>query len=142
MLRRLAAFVVLSLVTVACGGGDDAARDDSARPAAQDEPMPPPSLSAPVNDAGALAIVGLINSGEIDAGDLAVASAQRADVRQYAQEMSTQHTAMKRQGDTLSRLSGIRPSLPPGAEQLQAKQKAMMDSLLNTPAARFDSTYI
>lgn len=142
MLRRLAVLVVLSLATVACGGGDDAASEDSARPAVPDEPMPAPSLPASVNDAGALAIVGLINSAEIDAGDLAMASAQRADVKQFAQEMSAQHTAMKRKGDTLAMRSGIRPSLPPGAEQLQATQKAMMDSLLNMPSARFDSAYV
>lgn len=142
MLRRLAAFAMLSLVTAGCGG-DGTARDTTAAGAAPaDGPMPGTSIAAPVSDAGALAIVGLINAGEIDAGDLASQSAQRADVKQFAQEMSAQHTAMKRQGDTLAMRSGIRPSLPPGAEQLQAKQRAMMDSLLSAPTARFDAVYV
>lgn len=96
---------------------------------------------AGMNDANILAVMSMSDSLEIAAGQLAKTKAKHADVKKFANMMVTDHTKMKREGQTLAQKANITPTPPtmvPGASDMTAS----MDALRNAEGASFDSLYI
>jgi len=75
---------------------------------------------------------------EIESSRLAMASAQRADVRNFAQMMIDHHTKTTR---TLTEAAG-KAGLTPPPPAMTPKQAEMIAQLKAAPAANFDAAYL
>lgn len=79
----------------------------------------------------------LANIAEIEAGKLALANAQSADVKAYAQQMVDDHTKALADVTTLAQNKGV--TLP---TEPDAKHKAMAAKLAKTKGDKFDHMYM
>ena len=99
------------------------------------------NMSFPIqSDGNIVALLHQSNVGEIQAGELARQSAQNSSVRDFAQQMITDHTALDQAGDSLAQSAGIAPELPDSS--LVQEQEAQMKTLQSQAGGGFDSTYI
>jgi putative membrane protein len=139
----------------ACGKGDNAAGDssvaaDSAAAAtntaatptdstAMAAPGAPGAMTAP----NALAMIGLSNSAEIATSQIAQEKGTRADVRDFAKMMVTDHQAMQKEADELATKASLTPTPPPQADQKRAAGDQMVQQLNATAkGAEFDKAYV
>jgi putative membrane protein len=80
------------------------------------------------------------NLGEINAGELAQATASDAEVKAFATEMVNVHTTADAQGTTVAAQLGITPTLP--NDLLSDRQHEELAQLARTTGTTFDRTYI
>jgi putative membrane protein len=79
------------------------------------------------------------NTFEIETSRLALARSRRPDVRRFAQEMISDHTAAARRMAVVLRSSGQAPAAP---VMLDAPHRAMVEDLQSTAPGGFDRAYI
>ena len=97
--------------------------------------------TAALADADIANVIHEVNAGEIAAGEIAQTKATNADVKAYAREMVTAHTAMDRKGANITGATGasnaaVRDSVV-SANQAMASQLQSANS-----GADFDKTYV
>lgn len=101
-------------------------------------PAPPARVVAPAADAEVVSVMRTANTAEIMTSQTAVQRASSSAVREFAQRMITDHTALNEQ---LSRLA-----IPPGpstvATQLESNARQTVDVLQQLEGAAFDVAYM
>ena len=97
---------------------------------------------AVTSDAEIMSVISMSNANEIGSSKLAQTKATSADVKSFAKDMVSDHTAMQADADKLAKNAKITPTAPSAATQLKAEAAAMMDSLKTAKGATFDQQYI
>lgn len=92
------------------------------------------------SDADIMGLLHESNLGEIQAGQLAQQRAVNAQVKAFATQMVTDHTALDQQGTALAQQLGITPTLPDST--LPRQQQAEMAVLTARTGAAFDQAYV
>jgi putative membrane protein len=148
MRTRIALILFTLALTPACK--KDEKKEEPAAAAktpAPAEPTPAPSeppaaKAAALNDAQIAAIVVAANQVDVDAGNLALKKSQNAQVKELAQRMVTDHTAVnKAAGDLVGKL-GVTPEETDASKGLTtggADKRAELDKL---DGAAFDKAYV
>lgn len=135
MLSRLAA-AAAALGALGCGEGsreNAAARDTAAATAAATPRM---------TDGNIAALLANSHQAEMSLAATARTTASSKAVKDYADRMIREHTAMKRALDSLVAAKGITPELPTGTEPMQATIAGRADTLLKTTGRSTDIAYI
>lgn len=128
----------IALWAVAIAFGLSACRGAEPEPDGQ----PAPRAGRVISDAEIVSIVGTANNGEIQGGQLALQKSRNNAVRQFAQRMITEHTALNQ------RLMGLRVPADgmagpgPIAQQLTTNTQRTMQVLQPLEGMQFDRTYM
>jgi putative membrane protein len=96
-----------------------------------------------LTDAQIAHVVMTANSGEVDLGNLAKDKAENADVKAFANDMVTDHSAANEKGDQLAQQISLTPEENDLSTQLKSsveQSKAKLDSA--AAGAAFDKAYI
>ena len=145
------ALAAVIFAATACSGGgehDDSLAADSGAVNSASGDVAGANMATPAMVVGFLTTV---NTGEIEAGQLATDKATNAQVKQYAQMMVTDHRRANQMVDSTAGNVAGNPNAPAGASaqggqpaaDVHAMHQQAMQSLQNTPKGRgFDSTYI
>ena len=88
------------------------------------------------------AIVVTANQVDIDAGKLATSRASSRDVRQFAQQMITDHTSVNKSATDLVKKLNVKPEPNPTSESLKKGGDENMASLKKLKGAEFDKAYV
>lgn len=119
-------FALLLLPLAGCGGREEA---PMAAPAA-----PPPLASA---DATFITQAGMGGLDEVQDGQIALQKATRPAVRQFAQQIVTDHTQVNQQLTALAQRKGVTPPTAPDPQQAAEAQK-----LQGLRGRAFDREYV
>jgi putative membrane protein len=136
----------LLLVAPACGGGDtktggDAAAVDSA-PAVTQAPPPPPAPAGTLTDGNIVAILAASGRSEIVPSQSVVGRVEDARVKNFAQLMITQHTALGDTVGTVARQNNITPAPDAISAQLDSTSSATVQQLQGLSGAKLDSAFM
>jgi putative membrane protein len=93
-------------------------------------------------DAQIAAIVVTANQVDIDAGKLAVSKAHSKDVKEFAQRMITDHSAVNKSATELVERLHVTPEPNPTSESLQKGGDQNLAKLKTLSGAAFDKAYI
>lgn len=105
-------------------------------------PAPAPVKSAGVSDAQIAAIVVAANAVDAEMGDLAVARASSAAVKQFGKTMGTDHRAVNEAAVALVGKLKVTPVESATSEKLRADGAAVKASLSAKSGAEFDRAYM
>ena len=136
---RLIWVLAVGVAVGACGGDDEAATSDVAVDSAA--PAAAPAAEGPT-DPQIAAIVVAANNVDIAAGELAKEKGTNAEVKAFAQQMITDHTAVNQQATDLVTKLGVTPEENPTSQQLTQGGQAARDRLSALSGAEFDRAYI
>ncbi|HEU4565018.1 MAG TPA: DUF4142 domain-containing protein [Gemmatimonadaceae bacterium] len=148
-----------TLVLGACKSNERAARADSAAVASNADTaaamMRHDTLGARTDTAGGAVtggaewsdaqIFGMIsaaNTGEIAAGKLAETRATNAQVKAFARQMVTDHTAMQKQGTSLAKKLNVTPAMPPDSSLITDTNDDIKDLQKKARGSDWDNEYI
>jgi putative membrane protein len=139
MRRTLSLLIPLALGLTACQRDDStSATSTSAKPTGS---APAPGAAA-MSDPQIAAIVVAANQVDIDAGKLALQKAKNDEVRAFAQQMITDHTAVNKSAtDLVSRLK-VTPEPSDASRGLTTEGKDTMAKLERLEGDAFDRAYI
>jgi putative membrane protein len=144
MRTRIALILFTLALTPACK--KDEKKEEPAAAAktpAPAEPAPTPApKAAGLNDAQIAAIVVAANQVDVDAGNLALKKSQNAQVKDLAQRMVTDHTAVNQAAGALVGKLGVTPEetdASKGLTQGGADKRAELEKL---DGAAFDKAYV
>jgi putative membrane protein len=99
-------------------------------------------LGVTLTDAEVVQVLHVANEGEIKAAQAAKAKAQRADVKQFAEHMLKDHTAMDGKVKALQQKLGLTPKDSVLSRALQAKANTAIATLKPLKGEAFDKGYI
>jgi putative membrane protein len=88
------------------------------------------------------AIVVVANQVDIDAGKLAKGKTHNKDVKAFAQQMITDHTAVNKQAGDLVKKLGVKPESNPTSEALKKGGDENMAHLKKLKGKEFDKAYV
>jgi putative membrane protein len=88
------------------------------------------------------AIVVTANQVDIDAGKLAKGKTHNKDVKAFAQQMITDHTAVNKQAGDLVKKLGVKPESNPTSEALKKGGDENMAKLKKLKGKEFDKAYV
>ena len=94
------------------------------------------------NDAQIAGIVVAANTVDIDAGELARASSQNQQVKDFAQRMVTDHTGVNQQATALVKKLNVTPEESDTSKALKDGGAANIKKLKGMKGAAFDTAYI
>ena len=100
------------------------------------------AVAAAPNDAQIAAIVVTANQVDIDAGTLAKSKAQSADVKAFAQQMVTDHTAVNKSATELVQKLHVTPEDNATAQSLKSGGEKNVANLKSLSGAAFDRAYV
>jgi putative membrane protein len=95
-----------------------------------------------VTDPQIAGIVVTANQIDVDAGKLAKSRARSDDVKQFAQQMITDHTAVNKQAAALARKLNVTPQESETSKSLQAAAQDTMRKLKGLKGGQFDKAYV
>jgi putative membrane protein len=98
--------------------------------------------TAPLTDAGIMAMLTAANQGEIAAGKLAESKATNASVRSFAHDMVTAHTEMLNSGEALAKKLNITPDSAAAASMRASNDSTATALNAAAKGAAFDSAYV
>jgi putative membrane protein len=98
--------------------------------------------SQSINDAQIASIVVTANQVDIDAGTLASAKAQSADVKAFGKQMVTDHSGVNKQAAELVTKLKVTPEDNPTSQNLKAGGDENLSKLRSLKGAAFDRAYI
>jgi putative membrane protein len=103
----------------------------------------PAAVSAQgINDAQIASIVVTANQVDIDAGNFAKSHAANAQVKQFAQQMVTDHTGVNKQATALAAKLKVTPEDNPTSQSLKSGGDTNINKLKTLKGAEFDKAYI
>jgi putative membrane protein len=145
-MRKTVAIATL-LIAGACSRADnqsEAPADTAAAtvPVATDTAPAPAAAAATVSDPQNAAIVVAANDVDIKAGELAVAHATDARVKEFAQRMITDHSGVNKAATDLVTRLHVTPEANPTSEDLTRNGELSRSSLERETGAAFDRAYI
>lgn len=94
------------------------------------------------SDAQILEVLNVANKAEIKAAEEAKSRASDAEVKQFAQQMIKDHTAMMKSIKALEEKLDISPEESQTSEKFKADAKNSMDELKDMEGKKFDKLYI
>lgn len=142
-LLSLAALAVLAAAACARDGDDANAGTPPTDTAALPAPPPAPEAAAPaVTDPQIAGIVVGANGIDVEAGQLAQEKGESQQVKDFAQRMITDHTAVNQQASDLAGRLGVTPEESPTSRQLRQGADENMANLRGLSGAAFDRAYI
>jgi putative membrane protein len=136
---RLIWVLAVGVAVGACGGDDEAATSDVAVDSAA--PAAAPAAEGPT-DPQIAAIVVAANNVDIAAGELAKEKGSDAEVKAFAQQMITDHTAVNQQATDLVTRLAVTPEENPTSQQLTQGGESTRQTLSGLSGAEFDKAYI
>lgn len=147
MKKTVLSLMVLATLT-ACGGGEDAAQtgeetatlDTAAAPAAPAE-GPAAAPAGAVTDPQIAAIVVAANNADIEAGRLAASKGTNPQVKEFANRMITDHSAVNKSATELVTRLGVTPEENPTSQQLTQGGEQHRSRLQGLSGAEFDRAY-
>jgi putative membrane protein len=95
-----------------------------------------------INDAQIASIVVTANQVDIDAGDFAKTRATNPQVKQFAQQMVTDHTGVNKQATALAAKLKVTPEDNPTSQSLKSGGDVNVGKLKTLKGAEFDKAYI
>jgi len=95
-----------------------------------------------INDAQIASVVVTANHVDIDAAKLAQATSTNADVKSFAQEMITDHTAVNKAAAELATKLKLKPEDNPSSQTLKSDGEKNIAHLKGLKGAEFDKAYI
>jgi putative membrane protein len=101
-----------------------------------------PTTTTGPSDAEIAATVTAANDTDIKNGQLALTKTKNADVKAFAAEMVTAHTALNAQGGALVTKLGVTPADNPTSTQLKQNGDSSREMLKGLSGAEFDKAYI
>jgi putative membrane protein len=101
-----------------------------------------PAASSTPTDADIAATVTAANDTDIQNGQLALTKTKNADVKAFANEMITAHTALNKQGGELVAKLGVTPTDNPTSTSLKMGGESTRATLKGLSGAEFDKAYI
>lgn len=104
--------------------------------------MPVFAQTAAPDDAQIAAIVVAANQVDVDAGKFAESRAENAQVKDFAQRMVTDHSAVNQQATALVTKLGIKPEESELSKSLKEQGKETLDKLWGLEGQEFDRAYI
>ena len=94
------------------------------------------------NDAQIAHIVVTANQVDIDAGKVAEKKGSNADVKAFAKQMVTDHTAVNKQATDLAKKLGVKPEDNPTSESLKKGGQDNVKKLNGLKGKEFDKAYV
>lgn len=104
--------------------------------------LPAFAQSAAPNDAQIAGIVVAANTVDIDAGKLAKSKASKKDVKDFAQQMVTDHTGVNKQATALVTKLKVKPEESDTSKSLKDGGAANIAKLKGLKGAAFDKAYV
>lgn len=95
-----------------------------------------------LSDANVIATFNTIDHGEIETAQLVRQKASSAAVRNYAERMEAEHTAMLRQRQELASRLNIQPESPRLAVAIRKTQQKVMEELRSKSGSDLDRAYL
>lgn len=95
-----------------------------------------------INDAQIASIVVTANQVDIDAGNFAKSRAANPQVKQFAQQMVTDHTGVNKQATELAAKLKVTPEDNPTSQSLKSGGETNLSNLKTLKGAAFDKAYI
>jgi putative membrane protein len=125
---------------------DSALRPEAETPAA----IPSNAMSRPgdepiaesLRDTQIVKILDLVNSGEVEQAQLAKVKANDPQVKQFAQQMITQHTQAKQKGMQLARAANLNQEESTESAQVETKGMQTLATLKTVEPTSFDGAYM
>ncbi len=137
----LFAAAAVAVALAACGPNDDVATTDTAATLGTDTAVATGSVSRDMSEAGIMGLVAAANAAEVEAANIALEKAKNPQVRDFAQRMKTDHTAMMQQGQQLTQQLNVTPVVPRDDDDLVEEHKDHMDKL-QAQGNEFDEEYM
>jgi putative membrane protein len=146
MRTRIALILFTLALAPSCKKDEKKEEPAAAKAAPAPAPTPAPPTEAPkagaLNDAQIAAIVVAANQVDVDAGNLALKKTQNAQVKELAQRMVTDHTAVnKAAGDLVGKL-GVTPEETDASKGLTKGGEDKRAELEKLDGAAFDKAYV
>lgn len=135
------ALVALTVVAAGVGGCAPEPAGGEAAAAAAEEAAPAQAPAA-LSDAEIAAIVVTANSIDVQYGEIARERATRADVRQFAETMITDHTAVNESAGALVARLGVTPVPSDVSRSLEEQAEETRAQLRTKSGLEFDRAYI
>jgi putative membrane protein len=104
--------------------------------------VPAAASAQGINDAEIASIVVTANQVDIDAGNFAKTRAKDPRVKQFAQQMVTDHTGVNKQATELAAKLKVTPEDNPTSQSLKSGGEANVNKLKALKGADFDKAYI
>ena len=104
--------------------------------------VPAAASAQGVNDAQIASIVVTANQVDIDAGNFAKTHAKDPQVKQFAQQMVTDHTGVNKQATALAAKLKVTPEDNPTSQSLKSGGETNVNKLKTLKGADFDKAYI
>ena len=104
--------------------------------------LPVAASAQGINDAQIASIVVTANQVDIDAGNFAKSRAANAQVKQFAQQMVTDHTGVNKQAIALATKLKVTPEDNPTSQSLKSGGETNINKLKTLKGAEFDKAYI
>jgi putative membrane protein len=104
--------------------------------------LPAAAAAQGINDAQIASIVVTANQVDIDAGNFAKARTKNPQVKQFAQQMVTDHTGVNKQASGLAAKLKVTPQDNPTSQSLKSGGDANINKLKTLKGAEFDKAYI
>jgi putative membrane protein len=129
------------IVAAGCGGPDADVEDDAAA-GSETTPAPDAPGTGQLDDADIAAVVVAANSIDVRYGEIARERASDERVKQFAETMITDHTAVNRSAGELVARLGVTPTENDVSRSLESSAATTRESLLTKSGAEFDRAYI
>ncbi len=104
--------------------------------------LPVAASAQGINDAQIASIVVTANQVDVDAGNFAKSHAANAQVKQFAQQMVTDHTGVNKQATALATKLKVTPEDNPTSQSLKSGGETNITKLKTLKGAEFDKAYI
>jgi len=98
--------------------------------------------ASPPNDAQIAMIAVVADSVDIDAGKLAAEKASSKEVKEFAETMIRDHTAVNEKATALAKKLGVTPEESATSKSLKADGDKMLAKLKGMSGAEFDKAYV
>jgi len=100
------------------------------------------ALAQAPSDPQIAGIVVTANQIDVDAGKLAKSRSKNKEVRQFAQQMITDHTAVNKQAAALAKKLGVKPEDSDTSKSLKKGAAENVANLKKLKGAKFDQAYV
>jgi putative membrane protein len=134
----LAILLAAALVASGCGKKTSDESAGTSTSTMTDTSTTPPALT----DANVAAIVVAANDAEIDLGKLAQSKTKNQQVKSFAKQMETDHTAVNKNATDLAGKLHLTPENNDTSNGLESGAKTMRESLEKMDGAAFDKAYV
>jgi putative membrane protein len=104
--------------------------------------LPLAALAQAPSDPQIAGIVVTANTIDVNAGKLAKARSHDKEVKQFAQRMITDHTAVNKQAAALAKKLGVKPAASDTSRSLKKEAAQNMANLRKLKGAQFDKAYV